>query len=78
MPFIVFALAVTSSAGCSRAKTIGRDQARSEIRSARSFAAELELFLDFVLQGHATRGYAEGHTAYLEDEVKRKRLTKPS
>ena len=68
---ILLVLAVTSSAGCSRAKSIDRDQVRSEIRSARSFAAELEMFLDFVLQGHATRSYAQGHAAYLEEEVER-------
>src|SRR6266536_2872559 len=69
IPFIVLALAVAALAGCSRKKSIDRDQVRSEIRSARSFAAESEMFIDFVLQGHATRRYAEEHSAYLEDAV---------
>src|SRR4051812_5205981 len=68
---IVLALAAVSSPGCSRKKSIGRDEARSEIRSARSFAAESEMFVDFVLQGHSTRRYAEGHSAFLEEAVER-------
>jgi hypothetical protein len=65
----VLALAGISLPGCSRKKSIGRDEIRSEIRSARSFAAESELFIDFVLQGHSTRRYAEGHSVYLEQAV---------
>jgi hypothetical protein len=67
---ILLALAGVSLPGCSRKKSIGRDEARSEIRSARSFAAESEMFIDFVLQRHSTRRYAEGHSAYLEQAVK--------
>jgi hypothetical protein len=48
---------------------IGRDELRSEIRLAGSFAAESEMFIDFVLQGQATRRYAEAQATYLEDEV---------
>jgi hypothetical protein len=66
---IVLALAGVSLPGCSRKKSIGRDEARSEIWSARSFAAESEMFIDFVLQGHSTHCYAEGHSVYLEQEV---------
>jgi hypothetical protein len=55
--------------GCSRDKSIDRDQTRSEIRSAISFAAESEWFIDFVLRGHAPRHYAEEHTAYLEEAI---------
>jgi hypothetical protein len=69
MPLIVFALVAVSLVGCSRKKSIGRDEVRSEIRSARSFAAESEIFIDFVLRRHATRHYAEEHSAYLEDAV---------
>jgi hypothetical protein len=68
-PLIVFALVAASLAGCSRKKSIGRDEVKSEIRSARSFAAESEIFIDFVLRGHATRHYAEEHSAYLKDAV---------
>jgi hypothetical protein len=66
---IVLALAEVSLTGCSRKKSIGRDEVRSEIHSALSFSAESEMFIDFVLQGHATRRYAEGQSAYLEDAV---------
>jgi hypothetical protein len=64
---LVFALA--SFTGCSHRKSIDRDDVRSELRSARSFAAESEIFIDFVLQGHAIRRYAAGHSAYLEDAI---------
>lgn len=66
---IVLALAGVSLAGCSRKKSIGRDEVRSEILSARSFAAESEMFVDFVLQGRSTHRYAEGHSAFLEQAV---------
>ena len=69
IPFHVLALAAAFSASCSRTKSIDRDQIRSEIRLARSFAAESEMFIDFVLEGRATRPYAEEHAAYLEDAV---------
>jgi hypothetical protein len=69
IPFIALALIAASCAGCSRNKSISRDEARSEIRSARSFAAESEMFIEFDLQGHATRRYAEEHTSYLQDAV---------
>lgn len=70
-PFIFFLVSSLALAGCSRRKTIDRNEARSEIRSALSFAAESEIFIDFVRRGQATRQYAEGHAAYLEDAVKR-------
>ncbi len=66
---LVLALAGVSLPGCSRKKSIDREEVRSEIRSARSFAAEAEMFVDFVLQGHSTRRYAEGHSAFLEQAV---------
>ncbi len=68
--FTVLALAAMLSAGCSHAKARGRDEIRSEIRSALSTAAESEMFIDFVLQGRATRCYAEGHAAYLQKEMR--------
>ena len=67
----VLALAAVVLAGCSGDKSINRDQAESEIRSAHSFAAESELFLEFVLQGQAPQHYAEDHTAYLEEAVEK-------
>ena len=69
IPLILLALGAASLTGCSRPKSIDRERARSEIRSVRSFAAEAELSIDFILQGRATRHYAEAHLAYLEEEV---------
>jgi hypothetical protein len=63
---LLLAAALTS---CSRKKTLGPDDLRSEIRSAHSFVAESEMFIDYIRQGHATRHYAEGHATYLKDAV---------
>jgi hypothetical protein len=62
-------LAAASLTGCSRNPSIGRDEVKSGIRSARSFAAESAMLVDFILQGHATRHYAQEHSTYLQDEV---------
>lgn len=48
---------------------MNRDEARSEIRLADSFSAELQMFIDYVREGHSTRRYAEGHISYLEDAI---------
>jgi type IV pilus biogenesis protein CpaD/CtpE len=66
---VALVMAETGLAGCSSKDSMGREEVRSEIRSAESFAAESEMFIDFVLEGHATRGFAEGHAGYLEDEI---------
>jgi hypothetical protein len=62
-------LLTAALASCSRNKTIDRDDARSEMKSAVSFVAESALFIDYVRQGRSTRHYADGHAAYLEDAV---------
>jgi hypothetical protein len=56
--FAVLALAALLMAACSRQKSISRDQAQSDIRSSLSFAAESEIFIDFVLKGHALASIA--------------------
>jgi hypothetical protein len=66
---LVLLLATAALTSCSRKKTISRDELRSEIRSAHSFAAESEMFIDYIRQGHATHHYAEGHATYLKDAV---------
>ncbi len=66
---IACVLAAPLFVGCSQRKAITPDQLRSAIRQARSLAAESELFVDFVLQGSATQTYAEGHAAYLEEQI---------
>lgn len=58
-------------ASCSQPKTITRDELRSDLTSAASFAAEAETFLDYVQQGRASREFANGQIAYLSDEVDR-------
>jgi hypothetical protein len=65
----VLLLAAAALTSCSRKKTISRDDLRSEIMSAYSFAAESEMFIDYIRQGHATHHYAEGHATYLKDAV---------
>jgi hypothetical protein len=64
-------LASLLAAGCSRQKTIDKDQMRSHLRSALSFNAETDLYVDYVRQGRATRHYAQEHAAYLEEAVSR-------
>jgi hypothetical protein len=66
---LVLLLAAAALTSCSRKKTISRDDLRSEIMSAYSFAAESEMFIDYIRQGHATHHYAEGHATYLKDAV---------
>jgi outer membrane murein-binding lipoprotein Lpp len=59
--------------GCSRHKNLTTDELRSELISAKSLAAETEMFLDYVRQKRATKYYAQGHIEYLTDEVERSR-----
>lgn len=55
--------------GCSHQKTLSRDELRSNIKKAISYAAETELFVDFVRQQHSTTHYAEAHPSYLAEEI---------
>jgi hypothetical protein len=64
-------LASLLAAGCSRQKTIDKDQMRCHLRSALSFTAESDMFVEYVQQGRATRHYAQEHAAYLEEAVSR-------
>jgi hypothetical protein len=67
---LVVALTATAfSAGCSHQSSNDRDKARSEIRLARSFAAESATFVEFVLHGQATQLYAEEHARLLKKAV---------
>ena len=56
-------------AACACQKRLGKEELTSEIRAGRSVAAESELFVDFVIQGHSMHHYAREHSAYLEDLV---------
>ena len=69
--FLALAITAALPVGCSGRKSISRDEVQSEIRSLRSFAAEAEMFLDFVLRGQSTRRYAVERALYLEDEIRR-------
>src|SRR5436853_7367885 len=58
---------------CSRHETLTTDELRSQLISARSLAAETEIFLDYVRQNRATKSYAQGHIKYLAEEIERSR-----
>ena len=70
--FVAAVLAASLSA-CS-SPTPDRDQALSMTRSAISFTAESELFIDAIRQQRTTRRYAEGHLEYLADAVRQSAL----
>jgi hypothetical protein len=55
----------------SHQKTMGLDEVRSHLVSAVSFASEAETLIEYVQQHRATRQYADGHLAYLANEVER-------
>jgi len=65
----LIALLLAGFSGCSRKTTLDRDEARSEIRLADSFAAESQMFVDYLFAGRSTRSYAEGHAGDLEDAI---------
>jgi hypothetical protein len=69
--FVLGSILVLSA--CSRHKTLTRDELRSEIFSAKSLAAEAEMFVDYVGQKRATKHYAQGHIEYLAEEVENSR-----
>ena len=58
---------------CSRQKTLTTDEIRSQLLSAKSLAAETEMFLDYVRENRTTKHYAQGHIEYLTEEIERSR-----
>ena len=58
---------------CSRQNTLTTDEIRSQLLSAKSLAAETEMFVDYVRQKRATKHYAQGHIEYLTEEVENSR-----
>jgi hypothetical protein len=58
---------------CSRHQTLTKEELGSELISAKSLAAEIEMFLDYVRQNRATRNYAQAHIEYLTEEVEQSR-----
>lgn len=55
---------------CSRQKTVGPDDLRSDLTSAISLASETETFINYVSQQRATSNFAEGHLAYLAETAR--------
>ena len=47
------------------------EDARSDVTSAVSLAAESETFIDYVRQGRASRNFTAGHIQYLIEEIQR-------
>jgi hypothetical protein len=71
---VAFALGfILVLSACSRHQTLTKEELRSELISAKSLAAETEMFLDYVRQNRATRNYAQGHIEYLTEEVEQSR-----
>lgn len=68
---LVISSAVAALTGCGKGKTINRDDARSEIRSGLSMAAEAQMLIGYIRSGHATHHYAAAQTAYLKEAVRR-------
>jgi hypothetical protein len=69
---VAFALGfILSLCACSRQKTLTTEKLRSELFSAKSLAAETEMFLDYVRENRATKYYAQSHIEYLTAEAER-------
>jgi hypothetical protein len=62
-PFLLLACA------CSRQKTITAEDLCLELTSAISLAADAETSVDLLRQGRSTDRYADGHLAYLSEEL---------
>src|SRR5205809_1683729 len=54
---------------CSHRQRIATEELRSELFSAKSLSAETEMFLGYVRQHRATKHFAQGHLAYLAEEL---------
>lgn len=67
--FLAVPLAFLSLCGCSGHKVLTKDDLRSQLISTNSYASEVEMFIDFVRQGHATKRFAESHAFQLADEI---------
>lgn len=56
--------------GCTNQKPLSRDELRSELKLATSFAAETEMFIAYTRQGRPTLHFAHSHAAQLAEEVR--------
>jgi uncharacterized lipoprotein len=66
---IVSVLALALCSACSEPKSPTRDDLRSALRSADSYAAEIEMFIDYVQQGRATKQFAFNHAAQVSRQI---------
>ena len=67
----ILLLTVAALGGCSRQNTLTSDDIRSEVLAVTSFTSQIEMFIDFVRQGRATKLFVQGHTKQLERELSR-------
>ena len=67
----ILLLVLAALCGCSRQNTLTSNDIRSEVLAITSFASEIEMFIDFVRQGRATKVFVRGHTKLLEKELSR-------
>jgi hypothetical protein len=65
---LLFCLILTS---CSNSRSISRDELRSVLLAAISLASESELFIGQLQEDRITPAFAQGHLAYLRQEVTR-------
>ncbi len=66
---IVVLLVVSALCACSGQKVLTPDDLRSDLFSANSYASEVEMFIDYVRQGQATKIFAETHARQLAKEI---------
>jgi len=66
---IVALLPFLALCACSSHKVLTPDDLRSDLFSANSYASELEMFIDYVRQGRATKIFAEAHARQLAKEI---------
>jgi hypothetical protein len=66
---IVVLLALFALSACSSHKILTPDELRSEVFSANSYASEIEMFIDYVRRGQATKTFAEAHARQLATEI---------
>lgn len=66
---LVVLLATVLLASCSRTKSISPDELHSDILSARSLAAETEIFIGQVQQHRTTESFERGQLEYLYRQV---------
>ena len=66
---LVVLLAFFALCACSSHKVLSKEDLRSQLFSANSYSSEVEMFIDYVRQGHATKTFAEAHALQLAKEI---------